>query len=1316
MTRMNTDKSIVDPAHSLLHPSNPCNPWSIWSGLAALCSFAILFSVSIGVHLRFLLLCLRTRTNRMRGSQHALLNLRLNALAVGIALALLWPGALAAAPVLKWESGNGFRRAQLNVPASGKPGFTLLSGETTGIQWTNRISVERYTERQNLMNGAGLALGDFDSDGWCDIYLCNKEGPNALYRNLGNWKFENVTERAGVSCTNQSSTGATFADLNGDGRLDLLVTSFTGPNACFLNLGEGRFTNVTAAAGLLSKGGTTSMALGDIDGDGDLDLYVCSFGIEAILRDGGAYSTRMVDGRPVVTGRYAKRLAIVNGRIIEFGEPDILFRNDGQGKFTPLDWREFFRDEKGQPMMPPPDFGLAVQVRDINGDGAPDIYVCNDFQTPDRMWLNDGRGRFRAVEPLALRNMSYASMGADFADFDRDGRLDFIAVEMLSREHTRHMNQSSPMTPLPRVPGSIFDREEVARNTLCWNRGDGTYAEIAWFSGVAASDWSWTPIFLDVDLDGYEDLLITNGHMHDVNDRDVMAARKPATTGRALERRILLTYPKLDTPKAAFRNRRDLTFEDVSDAWGFNSRSISHGLALADLDNDGDLDAVANCVNEPPLVYRNDSPAPRVAVRLKGRAPNTQGIGARVTLRGAPVVQTQEILCGGRYLAGDDPVRAFAVGSITNRLWLEVTWRDGRRSVVQDVRPNGLYEVSEGDSSERLSGGASERDVGPKSNAPRSTLHAPTLFEDVSHLLGHTHLELPFDDFARQPLLPKKLSQLGPGVAWYDLNADGHDELIVGAAKAGNVAVFLNDGKGALIPWSLSALNRPLPDDGAAVLGWTAGVGQRSLLVALASYESANTNSPAALRYDFAQGALNEGPSVAATGSSAGALAVADIDSDGDLDLFVGSRFLSGRYPEPASSRLFRNENGQLAFDSENSRALERIGLVSGAVFTDLNGDGWPDLALACEWGSIRIFLNERGNLKPFNPSVTLHASRSTLHDLTGLWTSVTAGDFDGDGRMDLVAGNWGMNTFYRRTDTGPWHLYYGEFNQDGQVQMIEAYPNDALKRIVPFRDLGLFGTALPWLRERFPTHKGYARAGITEILGDRMAKAKEWVAVELRSMVFLNRGASFEAKPLPSEAQWTPAMGLNVADLDGDGHEDLFLSQNFFAVRAEDHRQDAGRGLLLKGDGKGNLTPVPVQDSGIKVYGEQRGSAAGDYDADGRVDLVVTQNAGQSKLYRNASAKPGLRVRLRGAKDNPDGIGATVRLMFGERFSPAHEIRAGSGYWSQDSAVPIMATPEPPSKIWIRWPGGKIVTSEIPKGAGEIVVDSGGSVEASKR
>ncbi|MBI2949794.1 MAG: VCBS repeat-containing protein [Verrucomicrobia bacterium] len=1249
--------------------------------------------------------------------------------AAALALALLWPGALSAANALEWDSGNGYRRAQLNVPASGKTGFTLLTGETTGIYWTNRISVERYTERQNLMNGAGLALGDFDGDGRCDIYLCNKEGPSALCRNLGNWKFENVAERAGVSCTNQSSTGATFADLNGDGRLDLLVTSFTGPNACFLNLGDGRFTNVTAAAGLVSKGGTTSMALGDVDGDGDLDLYVCYFGIEAILRDGGAYSTRMIDGRPVVTGRYARRLAILNGRMVEFGEPDILFRNDGQGKFTPLDWKENFRDEKGQPMAPPPDFGLAVQIRDINGDGIPDIYVCNDFQTPDRMWLNDGRGRFRAAEPLTLRNMSYASMGADFADFDRDGRMDFIAVEMLSREHTRHMNQSSPMTPLPRVPGSILDREEVPRNTLNWNRGDGTYAEIAWFSGVAASDWSWTPIFLDVDLDGYEDLLVSNGHMHDVNDRDVKEARKPATTARGPDRKVLLLYPQLDTPNAAFRNRRDLTFEDVTDAWGFNSRNISHGMALADLDNDGDLDVVVNCVNAPPLVYRNDSPAPRVIVRLKGRAPNSQGIGASVTLLGGPVAQTQEILCGGRYLSGDDPVRVFAAGSITNRLRLEVTWRNGGKSLIQDVRPNCLYEIDEAGAaaSERQSVEALKRErveaissVSSRTMDHASRSHAPTLFEDVSRLLNHTHTEDPFDDFARQSLLPKKLGQLGPGVAWCDLDADGQDELIIGAGKRGLVAIFRSDGKGGLIPWSLPALNKPLADDATAVLGWTSSGGQRGLLVGLANYESALTNAPAVLRYDFANGTLNEGPNLSSIGGSPGALAAADIDSDGDLDLLVAGRFIPGRYPEPASSRMFLNENGQLVLDAKNSGALERTGLVSGAVFSDLNGDGWPDLVLTCEWGPIRIFLNENGTLKPFNPPVTVsnqsstpHAPRSTLHALTGLWTGVTAGDFDGDGRMDLAAGNWGLNTFYRRSATGPWYLYHGDFNQDGQVQLLEAYSNKALERIVPFRDLDLIGTALPWLRERFPTHKAYARASVAEILGDRMAKAKELLAVELRSIVFLNRGATFEAKPLPAEAQWAPVLGLNAADLDGDGREDLFLSQNFFAGRAEDHRQDAGRGLCLRGDGKGDFAPVPGRESGIKIYGEQRGSAVGDFDGDGRVDLVVAQNASQTKLFRNAGAKPGLRVRLKSTKDNPDGIGASVRLIFGERPGPAREIHAGSGYWSQDSAIAVMGTPEAPAKVWVRWPGGKTVRAEIPKAAKEISVDMEGVVKA---
>jgi hypothetical protein len=596
----------------------------------------------------------------------------------------------------QWEVGNGFRSAPLTVLPSGRPGFTVLPATATGIFWTNKISQESVAKHYNMVSGGGVAAGDFDGDGFCDLYFCSREGENGLFRNLGNGRFQNVTASAGVACAGQSSTGATFADINGDGLPDLLVTSFFGPNACFLNLGGGRFTNVTRSAGLLSRGGATSLALADVDGDGDLDLYVAYFGMEAILREGGHVSFNMVNGKPVITGRNARRLKVVDGQLLELGEQDVLYLNDGKGHFSPVNWTEFFRDEEDQPLAAAPmDFGLSVQMRDINQDGYPDIYVCNDFQTPDRIWLNDGHGHFRAMPRLSLRNMSYASMGVDFADIDRDGRLDFFTVDMLSSDHAKRLRQASSMPMLGRSIGAIEEREAVPRNALFWNRGDGTYAEIAWLSGVAASDWSWTPVFLDVDLDGFEDLLISGGSLYDVMDRDVAAAASNLSGGSDA-RKLLSVYPRLENHVSAFRNRGDLKFEDASRLWGFDSHQICQGMVLADLDGDGDLDVVMNCANGPPLVCRNDSPAPRVAVRLLGLPPNTQGIGAKVKLIGGAVpVQSQEIVCGGRYLSGDQPMRVFAAGSLTNVLRIEVTWRSGKLSAISGVKPNRIYEIDE---------------------------------------------------------------------------------------------------------------------------------------------------------------------------------------------------------------------------------------------------------------------------------------------------------------------------------------------------------------------------------------------------------------------------------------------------------------------------------------------------------------------------------------------------------------------------------------------------------------------------------------------
>src|SRR6185437_15065806 len=492
---------------------------------------------------------------------------------------------------LNWQKAEGFRTAILSVPASGRTGFSLLTPEATGIHFTTTMPASRAITNVNLMNGSGVALGDFDGDGLCDIYLCNLDGTNALYKNLGNWSFKDVTAEAGVACPGQTSTGAVFADIDGDGDLDLLVTSMGGPNACFLNDGHGHFTNVTAAAGLVSKLGSTSMALADVDGNGTLDLYVANYGVVSILRSGGAFAVSYVDGRPVARGRYAQRIKIIDGTIYELGEPDVLYLNDGKGKFTAVSWTDgTFLDEEGKPLTRAPwDQGLSAMFHDLNGDGAPDLYVCNDVSTPDRCWINDGHGHFHALNHLAWRSTSYFSMGVDFADVNRDGYDDFLVMDMLSRQHQLKLTQKSTMHPQPNLPG-VFDTQlQMRRNPLFLNRGDDTYAEVANYGGVAGSEWSWSGIFLDVDLDGWEDILVSNGFANNMDDADTQERiRMMGKVSLEATRRALLLYPRLNTPNIAFHNHHDLTFRETGKEWGFDSTEVSNGMALADLDNDGD--------------------------------------------------------------------------------------------------------------------------------------------------------------------------------------------------------------------------------------------------------------------------------------------------------------------------------------------------------------------------------------------------------------------------------------------------------------------------------------------------------------------------------------------------------------------------------------------------------------------------------------------------------------------------------------------------------------------------------------------------------
>lgn len=1218
-----------------------------------------------------------------------------------------------------WVEEGGYRWAELRVSGEDEPGFERLAPSETGISFENVVTEEQYIDNSHYLNGSGVAAGDVDGDGRVDLYFAGMDGSNRLYRNLGGWRFEDIAEEAGVAAADRFSTGAVFADVDGDGDLDLLVNALGGPNALYLNDGTGRFTDGTEAAGLTSTLGSMSMTLADIDGDGDLDLYVVNNKVATVqdlfppevLQPSNIYRQTEDGFELLPEWREHFTLGEVREGMVprlELAEPDRLYLNDGTGRFTPVPWTEgAFLDGEGRPLESEPmEWGLAARFQDMDGDGDPDLYVCNDFHSPDHVWINDGDGGFRMLAPLAMRSTSFASMGVDFSDVDRDGFTDFFVVEMLSREQRLRMKQMVGGEADPQFAGRFDNRPQTPRNTLYLSRGDGTFAEAAQFAGLDASGWSWGSTFVDVDLDGYEDLLVGTGHFYDAMDKD--AAQR---VGSMDWRQRILGFPSLRLSNIAFRNRGDLTFEEVGEAWGFaGDEDISHGMAAADLDGDGDLDIVTNRLLAPAGVYRNVGRAPRVAVRLLGRGPNTAGVGARVRLSGGELpAQTKEIVAGGLYLSGSEAMASFAAGD--GELTIEVVWRDGTMSRVEGVRANRIYEIRE-----PAAGGTAAASAAAPAAASKAAESETPLFDDVSGLLEHRHRENAFDDFAQQPLITWRLGQGGPGVAWGDIDGDGDADALIGGGGGAGLSVFRGDGEGGFSPDrgardSGAVGPAPSPGDqtGLVILPGRAGA---SVVVGTATYDGADRAAPSATVLRASSTTLTQAQSLPGAEASTGPLAAADYDGDGDVDLFAGGRVIPGQYPAAATSRLFLNEGGRYVLDESNAAALTDVGLVSGAVFSDVDADGDPDLLLAIEWGPVRLLVNRDGRFEDATAAFGLESR-------TGWWNGVTTGDLNEDGLPDLIASNRGLNSQFTASPEHPATAYHADLDNDGFRDVIEARYDEFTRSMVPVRGLLTLAGGLPFLRGRIQGFEHYGQLGVNEILEQPAHLLPTVEATTLAHTVYINRGGSFEAFELPREAQLAPTFHAGVADVDGDGHEDVFLSQNLFALRGEAARNDGGRGLWLRGDGTGALTPVPGQRSGIAVYGEQRGAAFADYDGDGRVDVLVSQNGAGTKLYRNRGARPGLRVRLRGSEPNPGAIGAAIRLEYGERRGPLREVRAGGGYWSQDDLVQVMGLAADPASgptaVWVRWPNGsETVTPLAAPTPLEVTIDGGGALVGS--